>query len=99
MKRIDAEITEEKIDDTEIKLDENNLDLVSITQIAQKYAIPETAALKILNVDYPDVYITIDSYLISKEKTITESADLLYHLLVLWADMDITRRMLAVAHF
>ena len=69
LKKIDVEITEERIDDTQIKLDENNLDLISITQIAQEHAIPETAALKILNADYPDVYVTIDSYLISKEKT------------------------------
>ena len=69
LKKIDVEITEEKINDTQIKLDENNLDLISITQIAQEHAIPETAALKILNADYPDVYLTVDSYLISKEKT------------------------------
>ena len=68
LKRIDLEITEEKIDNTEIKLDENNLDLISITRIAHEHAIPETAALKILNSNYPDVYITVSSYLISKEK-------------------------------
>ena len=69
LKKIDVKITEEKINDTQIKLNKNNLDLISITQIAQEHAIPETAALKILNTDYPDVYVTIDSYLISKEKT------------------------------
>ena len=66
--KIDAEITKEKIDDTQIKLDKNKLDLISITQIAQEYTIPETAVLKIINVNYPDVYITVGSYLISKEK-------------------------------
>jgi len=69
LKKIDIEITKEKINDTKIKLDQNNLDLISITQIAQEYAIPKTAALKILNTDYPDVYVTVGSYLISKEKT------------------------------
>jgi len=68
LKKIDAEITAEKIDDTQIKLDKNSLDLISIKQIAQKHAIPDMAALKILNSDYPDRYITIGSYLISKEK-------------------------------
>ncbi|QLH05847.1 DUF790 family protein [Nitrosopumilus ureiphilus] len=69
LKKIDAEITREKIDDTQIKLDVNNLDLISITKIAQEYAIPETAALKIIHTDFPDVYVEIGSYLISKEKT------------------------------
>jgi len=69
LKKIDAEITEEKVDNTKIKLNENNLDLISITQIAQEHAIPEAAALKILNADYLDDYVTIGLYLISKEKT------------------------------
>ncbi len=69
LKKIDAEITAEKIDDTQIKLDENSLDLISIKQIAHEHSIPESAALKILHTDYPDNYITIGSYLISKEKT------------------------------
>ena len=69
LKKIDAEITKEKIDDTQIKLDESSLDLISITQIAHEHSIPETAALKIIHADYPDNYVTIGSYLISKEKT------------------------------
>lgn len=68
LKKIDAEITAEKIDDTQIKLDENSLDLISITQIAHEHSIPEAAALKIIHADYPDNYVTIGSYLIAKEK-------------------------------
>jgi len=70
LKKIDAEIIEEKAVNTQIKLDENNLDLISIKQIAQEHAIPEAATLKILNTNYPNEYVTIGSYLISKEKTI-----------------------------
>ena len=44
------------------------MDLISITQIAHEHSIPETAALKIIHADYPDNYVTIGSYLISKEK-------------------------------
>jgi len=69
LKKIDAEITAEKIDDTQIKLDENSLDLISIKQIAHEHSIPEAAALNIIHADYPDNYVTIGSYLMSKEKT------------------------------
>jgi len=69
LRRIDTEITKEKMDGIEIKLDKNNLQLISITQIALEHAIPETAALKIINANYPNSYITVGSYLISKEKT------------------------------
>ena len=69
LKQIDVEITEEKAVNTKIKLDEHSLDLISIKQIAREYAIPETAALKILKTDYPNEYVVIGSYLISKEKT------------------------------
>lgn len=69
LKKIDAEITAEKIDDTQIKLDENSLDLISIKQVAHEHSIPEAATLKIIRADYPDNYVTIGSYLISKEKT------------------------------
>ena len=48
LRKIDDEITAEKVADTKIILDENNLDLISIKQIAQKYAITEDATLKIL---------------------------------------------------
>ncbi len=77
LRKIDDEITKEKIEDTQIVLDENNLDLISIKQIAQKYAIPEDATLKILNAAYPDRYIAMGSYLISKEKTkiVNDSVD------------------------
>ena len=68
LKQIDVEITEEKVVGTKIKLDEHSLDLISIGHIAQEYAIPETAVLKILKSDYPNEYVTVGSYLISKEK-------------------------------
>ncbi len=70
LKQIDVEITEEKIADTKIKLVKSDLNLISIPQIAQEHAIPETAALKIIHNNYPNEYIVIDSYLIPKEKTI-----------------------------
>ena len=68
LRYIDAEITKEKINDVQIKLDIDDLDLISITHAAQKHAIPEEAALEIIHTDYPDTYVKIDSYLISKEK-------------------------------
>ena len=68
LKKIDAEIIEEKISNTQIKLDEKNLDLISIKQVAHEHSIPEEAALNILYANYPDDYIAIESYLISKEK-------------------------------
>ena len=70
LRKIDDEITKEKTADTKIVLDETHSDLISIRQIAQKYAIPEDATLKIINSDYPNQYVTVGSYLISKEKTI-----------------------------
>ena len=69
LRKIDDEITDEKVADTQIILDENNLDLISIKQIAQKHAVPEDATLKILSANYPDQYIVTGSYMISKEKT------------------------------
>lgn len=69
LRKIDDEITDEKVADTQIILDENNLDLISIKQIAQKHAVPEGATLKILSANYPDQYIVTGSYMISKEKT------------------------------
>ncbi len=71
LKKIDAEITEEKAGNTKIKLDEDHRDWISITRIAQEHTIPEAAALRILNECYPDEYITIGSYMISKEKACT----------------------------
>ena len=67
LKKIDAEIIEEKIH-TKIKLDEKNLDLISVKQIALKNSLPEAATLRILLADYPDNYVMAESYLISKEK-------------------------------
>ncbi|QMU54734.1 MAG: DUF790 family protein [Nitrosopumilus sp.] len=69
LRKIDDDITDEKVADTQIVLDENNLDLISIKQIAQKHAVPEDVTLKILSANYPDRYIVTGSYMISKEKT------------------------------
>ena len=68
LRKIDAEITAEKIDNTQITLDEGNLDLISIKQIAKNNSVPEEAALKILLDDHPDKYVSVGSHLISKEK-------------------------------
>lgn len=69
LKKIDAEIIEEKINDTQIKLAEKNRDLISIKQVALEHSVPEAAALKILNANYPDEYVISESYLISRKKT------------------------------
>ena len=68
LKKIDDEITKEKSDDVQIKLDVNDLDLISTMQIAQKYNIPKEAAVKIIHTEHPETYVEINSYLISKEK-------------------------------
>ena len=70
LRKIDGEITDEKVADAQIILDQDSLDLISIKQIAQKHAIPEDAALKIIGIRYPDLYVAVDSHLILKEKTI-----------------------------
>ena len=67
LKKIDAEIIEEKIH-TKIKLDEKNLDLISIKQVALENSLPEAATLKILLADYPDEYVTAGGYLVSNKK-------------------------------
>jgi predicted nuclease of restriction endonuclease-like RecB superfamily len=68
LKKIDEKIVAEKIADTKIVLDDDNLDLVSVKQVAQKHAIPEDATLKIIDASYPDRYVELGSYMISKEK-------------------------------
>ena len=77
LKKIDAEITKEKIDNTQIKIDVEDMNLISIKQVAYDNAIPEEAALKILDAKHHDKYITVGSYLISKEKakSVNESLD------------------------
>jgi len=65
LKKIDAEIIEEK-SCTKIKLDEKNLDLISVRQIALENSLPDGAALKILLTSYPDDYVVAGGYLISK---------------------------------
>ncbi len=69
LRKIDDEIIKEKIADTELVLDENNLDVISIKQIAQKHAIPDDATVKIVDINYPNQYMVVGSYFISKEKT------------------------------
>ena len=68
LKKIDAEIIKEKTRDTKIDLDPNHSELLSLAQIAQKYDIPDVAALEIINADYPDTFVRLDSYLVSREK-------------------------------
>ena len=68
LKKIDNAIVEDKVKTTQIKLDKNNLDLISIEKIANEYKIPENAALKILTVNYPN-HIVSGKYMISNEKT------------------------------
>ena len=68
LKKIDAEIAAEKIKDTQITLEKEDLDLISIKRVAKNNAVPEEAALKILLDDYPDKYVLVGSYLISKER-------------------------------
>ncbi len=67
LKKIDAEIIEEKIY-TKIKLDKKNLDLISIKQVALENSLPEAATLKILLADYPNEYVTAGGYLVSNKK-------------------------------
>ncbi|WP_299291510.1 DUF790 family protein [Nitrosopumilus sp.] len=68
LKKIDAEITEEKTKDVKIDLDLTNSGLVSLDQIAQKHGIPVASALKVITATYPDIFVTINSYLLSKDK-------------------------------
>lgn len=67
LRKIDDEISEEKIKTTNIKLDEN-LESISIKQIAKKYEIPVNAALAIIVKNYPEYVVINDSYMFSKTK-------------------------------
>lgn len=67
LRKIDVEIVEEKTH-TKIKFDGNCPDLISIKQIALEYSIPEAAALKIILANYPEDYVAVGLYLVSKEK-------------------------------
>ncbi len=76
LKKIDVEIAAEKIEGTKIRLDKGNMDLISIKKVADDHLIPEEAALKILLADYPENFIAVNSYLISKEKISSIDSDL-----------------------
>ena len=72
LKKIDMEIIEEKSNSTSLSLsisvdqDDSN-DIISITQIALKYDIPEEAAVRILVKKYPE-YKLVGQFLISGQK-------------------------------
>ena len=72
LKKIDAKIVEEKVQNTKIEFDKQNddADFISIDKISAKYNIPREAASKILAKKYPE-HIMIKQYLISKAKTNT----------------------------
>ena len=68
LKKIDDDITAEKTGGTKIDVDPDSLDLISVKQLAQKYEIPAAAVLKIVDADYPGMFATVNSYLISRKK-------------------------------
>ena len=85
LKKIDAQILKEKISNTVINLEEEkvigegegegegegNSDIISIKDIAEKYHIPEQAAVQIISTRYPDSYVVLKSHLIPKDKANT----------------------------
>ena len=72
LKKIDAQILKEKIGNTTISLEgegeEKNPDIISIKDIADKYHIPEQAAVQIISARYPDSYVVLKSHLIAKDR-------------------------------
>ena len=70
LRKIDNEVSEEKIKTTNIKLEEK-LEAIPIKQIAKKYKIPENAALALLVKDYPEYLVVNDSYMFSETKVNT----------------------------
>ena len=80
LKKIDAQILKEKISNTTINLEEEkgregegegDSDIISIKDIADKYHIPEQAAVQIISTRYPDSYVVLKSHLIPKDKANT----------------------------
>jgi len=72
LKKIDMEIIEETSNNTSLSLSvsidqDHSNDIISITQIAQKYDIPEEAAVKILLKKHPE-YTLAGQFLISGQK-------------------------------
>ena len=67
LRKIDKEISEEKIKTTNIKLEEN-LEVIPVKQIAKKYEIPVNVALAILAKDYPKYIVVNDSHMFSITK-------------------------------
>ena len=65
LNKIDTKIAKEK-SSVKINLDNYNLDLIPLKDIAVKYSIPESVAVEIICADYPDNYVMVNSYLISK---------------------------------
>ena len=69
LKKIDTEIVEEKTQNTRIDLDkqDDNIDLISIEKISNKYNIPKKAVIQIMFKNYPQ-HIKSGLYLISKKR-------------------------------
>jgi hypothetical protein len=72
LKKIDVEIIEEKSNSTSLSLSisidqDHSNDIISITQIAKKYDIPEEAAVRILVKKHPE-YTLAGQFLISEQK-------------------------------
>ena len=67
LKRIDQLIIEEKTKTAKIQLDED-IDIISVETIAQKYGIPKETALNLLSLKYSEHVIIGKLFLISKQK-------------------------------
>ena len=75
LKSIDREIIERKVNDPNLKIelnmddDDNNNDVISISEIAQKYSIPTEVARRISLRDNREKYIEAGMHLIPISKT------------------------------
>lgn len=68
LEKIDKKIIEEKSKDTEIQLDNDDIDIISIESIAKKYCVPHETALNLLSSKYQNHLLIGKLYVISKEK-------------------------------
>ena len=68
LEKIDKKIIEEKSKNTEIQLDIDNIDIISIESIARKYCIPNETVLNLLSSKYQNHLLIGKLYLISEEK-------------------------------
>ena len=68
LKKIDQLIIEEKTKTAKIQLDEEDVDIISVEAIAQKYGIPEETALNLLSSKYFEHVIIGKLFLISSQK-------------------------------